>query len=159
MNNIITFFLTLLLTLVNLSNAAADEIDTNRVDRTEESSSFLPKYGNWCGLNHPSDPLTAPPPIDTLDSICREHDYCYLANGHMNCDCDSAFIQAIKANRPRFSASEKLVAHTLRVYFRGSPCYGDQKDKIAPTRVLTGIVKQTDASTRHMLQKINALSD
>lgn len=159
MNNIITVFLTLLLTLVNLSNAAADNIDSNRADRSDESSSFLPKYGNWCGLNHPSDPLTAPPPIDTLDSICREHDYCYLANGHMNCDCDSAFIQAINANQRRFSGSEKLLAHTLRVYFRESPCYADQKDKIAPTRVLTGLVKQTDASTRHRLQKIDAQSE
>ncbi|MCG8016521.1 MAG: hypothetical protein JAY97_09925 [Candidatus Thiodiazotropha sp. 'RUGA'] len=159
MNNNIVLFLTLLSTLLALSNAAADVANTQSIDRSEERSSFFPKYGNWCGLNHPNDPLTAPPPIDTLDSICREHDFCYLANGHMDCECDSAFIRAINANRQRFSGSEKLVAHTLRVYFRGSPCYGDQQDKIAPTRVLTSIVEKANARNKYMIKKIKTLSE
>jgi hypothetical protein len=142
-----------------MAQAGAEEPNTPVEDSEEESSSLMPKYGNWCGLNHPKDPLTAPPPVDTLDSICKQHDFCYLANGHMDCSCDSDFIQAINANRQKFAKTENLVAHTFRVYFRGSPCYGDQKDKIAPTRVLTGLAKKADTRTRQVIKQFKAVSE
>jgi hypothetical protein len=155
-SSLITLFL--LISLLSLT-IHADEVNKVAEDSSEENSSLMPKYGNWCGLNHPKDPLNAPAPVDILDSICRQHDFCYMANGHMDCNCDGDFIQAINSNRQRFNGSEKLVAQTFRVYFRGSPCYGDQKDKIAPTRVLTGLAKKADERTKQVIKKIKTMSE
>ncbi|MEJ2621543.1 MAG: hypothetical protein P8163_15145 [Candidatus Thiodiazotropha sp.] len=157
-SNVISLFLLFLL-IIFIAQASAEETNTPTDNSEEESSPLMPTYGNWCGLNHPKDPLTAPPPVDTLDSICKQHDFCYLANGHMDCNCDSDFIQAINANRQKFAKTESLAAHTFRVYFRGSPCYGDQKDKIALTRALTGLAKKADARTQQVINKFKAASE
>ncbi|MCG8488907.1 MAG: hypothetical protein MI756_15640 [Chromatiales bacterium] len=154
MNGIKINFLLCVLMLLSGSNLIADE----NAD-TDESSSLMPKYGNWCGLNHPLNPELAAPPIDILDAICRQHDFCYLTRGHMDCECDSEFNRAVVANKQRFSSTERLVAGTFRIYFRGSPCYGDQKDKAPPTRVITGIVEKADARTKQVIQKIKTVTE
>ncbi|MCG7943256.1 MAG: hypothetical protein AB2733_20205 [Candidatus Thiodiazotropha taylori] len=126
---------------------------------TENPSSLMPKYGNWCGLNHPTNPKTAEPPIDILDAICRQHDICYLIRGHMDCECDSEFNRAVVANKERFSATERFVAGTFRIYFRGSPCYGDQREKVPATRVITGIVEKADTRTKQVIQRFKAVTE
>ncbi|MDQ7015404.1 MAG: hypothetical protein Q9N68_03395 [Gammaproteobacteria bacterium] len=37
----------------------------------------VPLYGNWCGPNHPSNPLNAAAPINEIDAACQQHDLAY----------------------------------------------------------------------------------
>ncbi|MES9941890.1 MAG: hypothetical protein ABW104_03755 [Candidatus Thiodiazotropha sp. 6PLUC2] len=134
------------------------EFDLAEAEEAEESSSVMPKYGNWCGLNHPSNPEKAEEPIDTLDAICKRHDLCYLDKGHMSCECDGEFNRDVVTNLSRFTGPEKILAHTFRIYFRGSPCYGNQKDKIAPTRVLSSIAKKADIRTKEIIRELETIS-
>lgn len=60
-------------------------------------SPSMPMHGNWCGPNHPSNPLEASyPPIDPLDEACRQHDVCIAAKGTGDCGCDIAFMNTLK---------------------------------------------------------------
>jgi hypothetical protein len=61
---------------LSLSVNAENGVDESSSQAQEsETSTLMPNYGNWCGLNHPKDINTASDPIDNLDSICKEHDY------------------------------------------------------------------------------------
>ncbi|MES9834071.1 MAG: hypothetical protein ABW139_17680 [Candidatus Thiodiazotropha sp. DIVDIV] len=153
MKNTILFLFTMCSVFSLIAEESNQEIDVPMIDEAEESSSLMPTYGNWCGLNHPKSPENAGDPIDILDGICKQHDICYLERGHMDCGCDSEFNESVVLNINKFTRSEKLFARTFRIYFRGSPCYGDQKDKIAPTRVFTTIAEKTNARTRQILNR------
>jgi hypothetical protein len=139
----------------DLNEAASDH------DKTLEShSSIMPKYGNWCGPDYPKNIDGAPNPIDMLDRACQEHDLCYANKGYMSCVCDSEFnekiVLGLKANR--FKGPEKFFAHSFRTYFRTSPCQGNHKDKIAPSRAVHGIVKKIGAKTTDLIDRIQAIS-
>ncbi len=98
-------------------------------------------YGNWCGLNHPADPSTAPAPIDQLDTSCQRHDQCYVDKGQFNCECDAnlqkEISDALKANQ--YQGESKHFARTVHHYFKGSPCNGTPKSKTGPTKVIQNI--------------------
>ncbi len=141
----------------------ADEIHpelTSTTDETDESASLMPNYGNWCGRDHPHDPENAQPPIDRLDEICRNHDLCYIEKGHLSCECDSQFNREVVAGlqENQFTGSTKVLAHTFRAYFRGSPCFGSTKDKLAPTRVLTAVAKGADRHAERLLHRIQSIT-
>ncbi|MET0028203.1 MAG: hypothetical protein ABW101_11250 [Candidatus Thiodiazotropha sp.] len=140
---------------------SAEEIHPQPPSATAETeTSLMPTYGNWCGRDHPHDPENAQAPIDRLDEICRNHDLCYIEKGHMACECDSQFNREIVSglHEHRFTGSTKLLAHTFRAYFRGSPCVGSSKDKLAPTRVLSAVVKGADRNAERLLHRIQSIS-
>jgi hypothetical protein len=159
MNKALFVFLIIFSVFALKAEEANQEVDITETDGAEKSSSLMPKYGNWCGLNHPTDPETADEPIDILDAICKNHDFCYIEKGHMSCECDSEFNREVVSNQSRFTGQEKILARTFRIYFRGSPCYGDQKDKIAPTRMLSSIVKKADTRTKEILSKVKSIAE
>ncbi len=141
----------------------ADEIPhqpTSSADNTDEGISLMPTYGNWCGRDHPHDPQNAQGPIDRLDEICRNHDLCYIEKGHLSCECDSQFNREVVAGlqENRFTGSTKVLAHTFRAYFRGSPCIGSTQDKLAPTRVLTAVVKGADRKAERLINRIQSIT-
>jgi len=37
----------------------------------------VPLYGNWCGPNYPSNPISAAAPINEIDAACQQHDLAY----------------------------------------------------------------------------------
>lgn len=57
------------------------------------------------------------PPLNTLDSLCRDHDYCYDTRGYNNCICDQEFITAIAKNKDRMGSLEKKQALGAQAYF------------------------------------------
>jgi len=59
----------------------------------------VPVYGNWCGLNHPSNPLLAGPPVNALDAACMRHDICTANRGRFDCGCDLAFMNELRTTR------------------------------------------------------------
>ncbi|MET0065742.1 MAG: hypothetical protein ABW076_05305 [Candidatus Thiodiazotropha sp.] len=126
----------------------------------DAKTSLMPTYGNWCGRDHPQNPENAQAPIDRLDEICRNHDLCYLERGHMACECDSQFNKEIVSglHENRFTGSTKLLAHTFRAYFRGSPCVGSSKDKLAPTRILSAVVKGADRNAERFIRRIQSMT-
>lgn len=57
----------------------------------------IPMHGNWCGPNHPSNPVEASfQPIDPLDEACRQHDLCVAARGYGSCGCDIGFMETLR---------------------------------------------------------------
>ena len=77
----------------------------------EDGSGFSTMYGNWCGRNWsggqigpiiPTHPLA---PIDSVDSCCMVHDYCY-ANYECNTNCMSEEVK--KASKKR--CDQEMVA-------------------------------------------------
>jgi len=56
----------------------------------------IPVYGNWCGLNHPSTPALAGPPVNALDAACMRHDICTANRGRFDCGCDLAFMNELR---------------------------------------------------------------
>ena len=149
-----------LLAMLSVFTLKADE-PTPEFETTEESSTLMPTYGNWCGRNHPLNPESADKPVDILDAICQRHDLCYVDKGHMSCECDSEFVSAVVSNlkEKRFTGSQKVLAHTFRAYFRGSPCSGNPKDKLAPTRMLTNATKQASRRTEQLINRIKGAND
>jgi hypothetical protein len=150
----------ILLSCSSLLLQAAD-IDVNREltgndIQTEEDSSLMPTYGNWCGANYPKDIEHAGKPIDKLDSICKEHDYCYLEKGYLSCECDSNLTHSISLGleENQFSGKEKIYSHTIFTYFKNSPCSGDHRNKLAPTRAIQSVVKTTETITKKVIGKI-----
>ena len=104
----------------------------------------IPVYGNWCGPEHPKDlaTLTPPPtPVDELDRLCMRHDYCYMEHGNFNCDCDNTFTtdvdNAIKIGK--ITGATAITARSFKYHFNASPCEGNNKKKLAPTRALQKI--------------------
>ncbi len=59
----------------------------------------VPVYGNWCGLNYPSNPALAGPPVNALDAACMRHDICTANRGRFNCGCDLAFMNELRTTR------------------------------------------------------------
>ena len=95
-------------------------------------------YGNWCGPSHPLDTSKAPAPIDNLDASCMRHDFCYEKKGALNCDCDAQIVSEIRADldKKSYTWSQLLYALDIHDYFQRSPCNGDAKKKLLPSRVL-----------------------
>lgn len=59
----------------------------------------VPVYGNWCGLNYPSIPAQAGPPVNALDAACMRHDICTANRGRFDCGCDLAFMNELRMTR------------------------------------------------------------
>jgi hypothetical protein len=160
MNNTLLFLLFVLTAFTLKAEESAQALTLTETEEPEEGSSVMPKYGHWCGRNHPKDPEHADEPINTLDASCKKHDLCYLEKGHMACECDSEFNNEVVAylKENRLTGTEKVLAHTFRAYFRGSPCFGNPKDKLAPTRLVTGVVKKADQRTEQIIRRIKRIS-
>lgn len=111
----------------------------------KDSPGFI-VYGNWCGLNHPTDMTTAAEPIDLLDSQCKTHDYCYFEKGDFDCGCDRTMVLDIDQNQKmrRFTTEQYLLAQNIKLHFALSPCNGDVNgNKALPTRILTHVYKKS----------------
>ena len=140
--------------------AAGDSELLNADEKDEEKSSplalLLPKYGNWCGPNHPVNIDSAEDPIDKLDAACRRHDMCYAANGYLACECDATFREEVEAGllNDAFEGNERHFARTFRAYFHGSPCNGDAGDKFAPSRAIHNVVNKAAETGKRVVDKI-----
>lgn len=140
-------YCSLMLLIVACSNSPTRNSQTNH--NSGQANSSMPSisiYGNWCGPEHPKDLTslnTPPPPVDQLDRLCMQHDYCYLKRGNFNCDCDSAFSlgvdNAIKAGN--IQGTTAITARSFKYHFNASPCDGNSKNKLAPTRALQSIYR------------------
>ncbi len=104
----------------------------------DETSGSYPVYGNWCGPNHPVDTSAASPPIDILDATCMRHDMCYELKGSLDCDCDADLVSEIRANldKKAYAKPQLKYARNMHNYFQASPCRGDSKKKLLPSRLL-----------------------
>jgi hypothetical protein len=153
---VILFFISV--TLFFSQAVKADESENVSINGTQENetSSLMPNYGNWCGLNHPKDIDNAQDPIDNLDSICKEHDYCYLEKGYLSCECDRNFTDSVALGliENQFTGKEKLFSHTFRAYFKNSPCSGDHSNKLAPTRAVQNVINNAEEVTKSVINKL-----
>lgn len=104
----------------------------------DESNDGYAIYGNWCGPKHPRNTATAAEPVDSLDSACKTHDICYEQKGDMDCGCDAALVKEIRQgiDRGMYATIQYQYARSIHNYFQGSPCNGDSKDKLLPSRLL-----------------------
>ncbi|MDH5326561.1 MAG: hypothetical protein OEZ68_09215 [Gammaproteobacteria bacterium] len=115
----------------------------------------FPIYGNWCGPDHPVDTSKAPTPIDHLDASCQVHDLCYEEKGYFDCGCDAQLTASIRLGLEQgvYKGSERHMARTVHNYFKASPCNGDTKDKVAPTRVLQKAYKSGEEAAINIWNK------
>ena len=147
-----------LLCVISLAcaNAHAFHDESTTDQAAPEKETPLLTYGNWCGAGHPKNIKEAGEPINLLDAACKAHDICYLVKGDMSCECDEEFNQKIISGlkQNRFSGNEKIFARTFRIYFKGSPCVGNHKDKIAPSRAIQNTYKKANARTVKILNSL-----
>ena len=65
---------------------------------------FLPKKGltlpgyKYCG---PGNPLDSGQPVNELDAICEEHDYCYDDNPSNKSMCDKKMLTKLKSSKSK----------------------------------------------------------
>ncbi len=144
----------------NISNEIdLEPLNDSFSEQTDEGSltqKLMPKYGNWCGANHPKDMNTADDPIDQLDTACKTHDYCYETKGYLNCSCDNDINQELITglNEGKYKKTEALYARAVHHYFNGSPCDGDHSSKIGLSRAAQGIVKNVGGKVVNAIKKL-----
>jgi hypothetical protein len=76
----------------------------------------VPVHGHFCGPLHPVlkskddneklKELRSIYPLDDLDILCQEHDFCYLQNGYFNVRCDDNFY--LQLNNINFERISKI---------------------------------------------------
>ena len=117
---------------------------------------LMPKYGNWCGANHPKDIHNADSPINLLDQACMLHDMCYQEKGYFNCECDSQLNQQMKLaiTENRYSAEEKIYGRSFHIHFDGSPCQGDHSQKVGPSKAVHNMVKKVRSNIERLAEKL-----
>lgn len=82
---------------------------------------WIPIYGNWCGLDHPTSFDGAGAPVDALDAACRRHDYCAAARGDFDCGCDIGLMGELRSTR----WGDPVIASHARAIYDGiamKPC-------------------------------------
>lgn len=77
----------------------------------------IPIYGNWCEPGHGQGE-----PIDLLDYLCQQHDWCYQEKGYFHCECDRMLIKEIKNNLHQMKPRERIIGLAICTYFRMAPC-------------------------------------
>lgn len=130
----------------NATNAAETEADT---------AGTYAVYGNWCGPSHPVDTTKAPPPIDNLDASCMRHDLCYETKGTLNCDCDADLVGEIRADldNKAYLRPQLKYARNIHNYFQASPCDGDAKKKLLPSRILHRVYDKAKTKVTTVMEK------
>ena len=96
----------------------------------------VPLYGNWCGPGHPSDSTNALPPIDFVDTACKNHDLCYEERGYFNCSCDLTFQEELQTGFAdtgattedypflvEYASDSPDAVNSVRRYFKLPPCH------------------------------------
>jgi hypothetical protein len=99
--------------------AAARECSTPVVARVRLSKDF--RYGCFCGMGHPAIPTPDGTslmervkryylikPIDDTDSICRDHDVCWILRGEGDGDCNDELFERLKYLREGLSDSRSF---------------------------------------------------
>jgi hypothetical protein len=121
----------------------------------------MPYYGNWCGPNHPESIENADEPIDSLDLICKNQDLCYIEKGYLSCECDADFTNSIALglSRNQFRGKEKVFSRTFHALFKNSPCKGDHRNKLAPTRAIQNTVNRAGKLTKRFIDKVPFVGD
>lgn len=74
---------------------------------------WIPIYGNWCGLDHPTSFDGADAPVDMLDAACRRHDYCAAARGDFDCGCDIGLMGELRSTR---WGNPVIASHARAIY-------------------------------------------
>ena len=67
----------------------------------------LPGY-KYCG---PGNPLDSGPPINELDAVCMDHDYCY-DRGESKSNCDKNMLANLKNTKSK-TLGEKIAKHLI----------------------------------------------
>ncbi|ROR94941.1 hypothetical protein EDC56_3756 [Sinobacterium caligoides] len=159
MKRILPLLLTVFLFGCSTSAPTTTERNSQKVDQNKHSltKNLMPKYGNWCGANHPEDINNAEQPINSLDEACMRHDYCYGKSGYFDCTCDAALNDEIISGLKNglYSGQEKVFARSVHLYFNGSPCNGDHSTKVAPSRFLHNIVKGVGHTSSNIVNNIS----
>lgn len=135
--------------------------DASNQDSQSFMSAIAPKYGNWCGPDHPKDIHNANAPVDSLDSACKRHDLCYETKGYLNCECDKKLnqeiVQGIK--QKQYQRAEAVFARSIHNYFRASPCSGDHSSKIAPSRAVHNLIKKAGDNAVKLINTIPFINE
>lgn len=123
----------------------------------QEKLSIMPRYGHWCGPNFPKRlSPDAPAPIDTLDTLCKKHDYCYEEQGYMACDCDRQFSQeiALQLELNHFKGTEELFAHALTTYFENALCIDNGNVYHSYSEAIENIIDGTENKATKLLEAL-----
>jgi len=62
-----------------------------KMSEAQHSYLSVPVYGRYCGPKN-SGPGA---PVDSVDSACYRHDYCYATRGYFNCACDKKLYEEL----------------------------------------------------------------
>lgn len=139
------------LLLFPVSGVHADTVENGKAPKS------YPVYGNWCGPDHPLDPARAPAPVDGVDAICMQHDLCYEDKGYLDCECDAVLVRDLKRgiDRKDYDRVQMLYARNIHNYFQASPCDGDPKNKLAPSRILHRVYSKAKEKATQIYDLIN----
>lgn len=107
--------------IIEIGNKINDFSSAMRND-SQLATRGLDVYGNWCGPGHSGGPDHDWAAIDTLDSLCRTHDFCYEDRGYFACSCDNALIKGITSNSDVMTGTEQAMAVVVAAYFLAAPC-------------------------------------
>jgi len=153
--------LTVLLAVASMTCFAAQDkkADSETTKREKPKRSSIVAYGNWCGPQHPRNISSAADPIDRLDAACKRHDLCYAKKGDFACGCDEALVHEIDDDllKRQYHGKTLLIARSIKGHFSVSPCDGDTRDKMLPTRILTGVYKGTKKRVMDIINRIRGL--
>ncbi|MCS1351675.1 hypothetical protein [Mechercharimyces sp. CAU 1602] len=126
---------------------AEDSTFTNQDKELAPSINKAPGiYGNWCGPKHGGKKKNSPKPIDTLDSLCMNHDLEYAKWGYFNCTADRNLLWGIVRKYPKMKSREKKMATTVYSYFRKQMAVRGCKNNDLPTSS-PGYAKRLKSST------------
>lgn len=154
--------LTALLTIVSMACFAAQDAtqdnktDSGTTNHEKPKSSSILAYGNWCGPRHPRIINSTVEPIDRLDAACKRHDLCYVKKGDFACGCDEVLVHEIDNGllKRQYYGKTLVIARSIKAHFSVSPCEGNTRDKMLPTRILTGIYQGTKKRVMDILNRI-----
>ena len=143
--------------IVLLFAASVTACATAQPQVKRETAGAMGIYGNWCGLDHPTDVAANPLPIDALDAACRRHDLCYTQRGFLSCECDAEFTQELRGEiaNSTYTGLQLATARATHAHFAASPCVGDMKAKTRPVRFLKGVY---DGTKRRVVDVYNRAS-
>lgn len=99
----------------------------------EASSKTVIFHGKYCGfgMKIPGEETRLYPPVDKIDSICLQHDYCYDTVGRRNCLCDESISkQALfLLKEGKLNRKQSLVAKGILILFGRNKCSTRQSAK------------------------------
>lgn len=107
------------------SNVLVDD-DFGAEEMSIEKARKIIFHGNYCGLGMrlPPTPGMLFYPLDLVDSLCLQHDYCYDSVGRGHCLCDEAIADQSRLllKNEELTFKQKLVGKAIIRLFGRNHC-------------------------------------